>query len=186
MLTPELKLIADLRSSDFQRHPVWVGVHNMDYGKPWYDASDERTYRPNMEPLPLPAERGMVLVQAVFTLRDGSKHTGFVQAARPDWDVPLRKGMATARSLSGGDSRGLLGIQRPHIFVGQEVFYFWGGVAGIAPATRERFYVAIGRPAETIFPITFAAEPGLAIGLTEGQVHGFYKALLGEPPILEL
>jgi len=187
VLTPELKQIADLTESDFQRHPVWVGVHNMDYGKPWYDSSDERTHRPHAEPQPVAAERGSVLVRASFRLSDGDRYFGFVRAASPNWDVPLRPGMATPSSLSGGHSaHALLGIQQPHIFVAQETFYFWGGVAGIPPGKRQRFYAAIGKPAEAIFPIAFAADSDLATGLTDGEVHGFYRMVLGQPTVLEL
>ena len=39
MSTPELKQFADLTYSDFERYPVWVGVHDMDYGKPWWPAA---------------------------------------------------------------------------------------------------------------------------------------------------
>lgn len=187
VLKPELKQIGNLTHSDFQRHPVWVGVHNIDQGKPWYGSSDESTYRPNTERLPLAAESGAVLVRANFILCDGSRYPGYVRAASPNWDMPLRKGMATARSLSGGDSaHALLGFQQPHIFVSQEVFYFWGGVSGVAPAKRQRFYAAIGKPAEAIFPIAFAADADLATGLTDGEVSGFYRMVLGRPTVLEL
>ncbi len=187
MLTPELKQLADVTYSDFQCYPVWVGVHNMDYGKPWCDKSDESTYRPNTEPLPVAAERGAVLVRASFILCDGSRCHGFVRAASPSWDVPLRRGMATPSSLSGGDSaHALLGIQQPRIFVNQETFSFWGGVGGVAPEKRQRFYAALGRSAEAVFPIAFAADAGLATGLTDGEVRGFYRMVLGQPTVLEL
>ncbi len=187
MLTPELKQLTNLTYSDFERYPVWVGVHNMDYGKPWYDSSDESTYRPGTEPLPLAAEAGAVLVRARFILCDGSGYSGFVRAASPNWDVPLRKGMATPSSLSGGDStHALLGIQQPHIFTNQNTFYFWGGVRGVAPEQRQRFYAALGKPAEAIFPIAFAAEAGLATGLADGEVRGFYRMVFGRPTVLEL
>jgi hypothetical protein len=187
VLTPELKQLADLTYSDFQCYPVWVGVHNMDYGKPWYDKSDESTYRPNTEPLPVAAERGAVLVRASFVLCDGERYHGFVRAASPSWDVPLRRGMATPSSLSGGDSaHALMGIQQPHIFVAQDTFYFWGGVGGVASEKRQRFYAALGKPAEAVFPIAFAADAGLATGLTDGEVRGFYRMVLGQPTVLEL
>lgn len=186
MLTPELKQFRDLRCSDFQRHPVWVGVHNLDVGKPWYDASDESTFRPNTEQLPLAAEGGDVRVRAHFIIRDGSRYPGFIRAASPKWDIPLRKGMPTERSLSGNSPRAIVGVQQPHICVNQETFYFWGGVMGIPKATRQRFYSAVGKPAEAIFPITFAAEPGLATALTDGEVEGFYTMVFGQAPLLEL
>jgi hypothetical protein len=187
VLTPELKQFADLTYSDFERCPVWVGVHNMDYGKPWYDTSDESTYRPNTEPLPVAAECGAVLVRASFILCDGSRRHGFVRAVSPSWDVPLRKGMATPSSLSGGDSaHALLGIQQPRIFVNQDTVGFWGGVGGVASEKRQLFYTSLGKPAEAVFPIAFAADAGLATGLTDGEVRGFYRMVLGQPTVLEL
>lgn len=46
MSKPELKQIGALSLSDFLRHPVWVGVHTRDTDEPWYDETDEETYRP--------------------------------------------------------------------------------------------------------------------------------------------
>jgi hypothetical protein len=72
MVTPELKQSWDLSSDDFERHRVWIGVHNVDIGEPWYDLSDEAIYRPWNRSLPVTAEEGFVLVAALFELRDGS------------------------------------------------------------------------------------------------------------------
>jgi hypothetical protein len=79
-----------------------------------------------------------------------------------------------------------MGIQQPHIFVAQDTFYFWGGVGGVASGKRQRFYAALGKPAEAVFPIAFAADAGLATGLTDGEVRGFYRMVLGQPTVLEL
>jgi hypothetical protein len=35
MPTPEMNQIATLTSADFERYPVWLGVHNYDCGEPW-------------------------------------------------------------------------------------------------------------------------------------------------------
>jgi len=94
--------------------------------------------------------------------------------------------MPTERSLSGNSARAILGVQQPHICVDQDTFYFWGGVIGIPTSTRQRFYSAVGKPVEAIFPITFAAEPGLATGLTDGEVQGFYTMVFGQAPLPEL
>jgi hypothetical protein len=185
VLTPELKQFRDLRCSDFQRHPVWVGVHNLDVGKPWYDASDESTFRPNTEQLPLAAEGGNVHVRAHFIIRDGSRYPGLIRAASPKWDIPLRKGMPTERSLSRDSPRSIVGVQQPHICGIRRHSIFGEGLRG----SRRRHASALFRRGEargSDIPITFAAEPGLATGLTDGEVEGFYTMVFGQAPLLEL
>jgi hypothetical protein len=43
---PVLKQFGDLTLADFERHPVWVSVHGLDEGAPWYDDTNEETFRP--------------------------------------------------------------------------------------------------------------------------------------------
>ena len=38
---PELKQFGELLPADFDRQPVWVGVHTADYDEPWYEETDE-------------------------------------------------------------------------------------------------------------------------------------------------
>src|SRR5689334_3630758 len=58
---PEMKQDYDLTPEDFLRYPVWIGVHNYDYGQPWYEKADEQTFRPWTEPLPFAEKRGTPL-----------------------------------------------------------------------------------------------------------------------------
>ncbi len=44
MVRSELKQFGELEPEDFERHPVWIGCHTADYGKPWYNDSDEETF----------------------------------------------------------------------------------------------------------------------------------------------
>jgi len=184
---PELKQIWDLREADFQRHPVWIGVHNTDFGKAWYDMADEATYRPWTEPLPASAERGFVLVRAEFQTRDGSRYAGFVRAASQNWDAarpPRRTAngeilLSAGRSFStkhGGSPLAILGIQQPRMFVGDGQFSFWGGRRGISPERRSNLYAAVGKCAEDVFPLSFEADAKLCSGVLKGEVHGFYQA----------
>ena len=62
---PELKQFSDLTPSDFERHPIWVDCHVVDYDEPWYDDTDEETYRPWAGPLPVEIGSS-VLVRADF------------------------------------------------------------------------------------------------------------------------
>ena len=43
---PELKSSGELSQVDFVRHPVWTNCHVADYDEPWYDDTDEETFRP--------------------------------------------------------------------------------------------------------------------------------------------
>jgi hypothetical protein len=43
---PELVQFGALTAKHFARRPVWLGVHTVDYGEPWYDGTDEETFRP--------------------------------------------------------------------------------------------------------------------------------------------
>ena len=40
---------------------------------------------------------------------------------------------------------------------------------------KSAFYSALGKDAPSIFPLRFAAEPGLATGAAAGEVEGFYR-----------
>ncbi len=68
-----------------------------------------------------------------------------------------------------------LGTQQPQIFVDDRVFGFWGGMVGMAERAQQELYAALGKDPDAIFPLRFVANPGLASGIVEGQVDGFYR-----------
>ena len=154
MTTPELKQFGELIPGDFERHPVWIGCHTADYGEPWYEETDEETFRPWAGALPAAPTEGMLLVRTVIELRDGSRYPGFVTPA-----------------IDEGD----LGTQQPQVFVGDRRFGFWGGMFGVPIEERRTFYDALRRTSDAVFPLKFTVEPGLATGVTAGQVQGFYQ-----------
>jgi hypothetical protein len=154
METPELKQFGDLDAEDFSRHPVWVGCHTADYGKPWYDDTDEETFRPREGALPAAHSEGMLLVRAAFDLADGSRYSGFVTPASTEGD---------------------LGTQQPQLFVGGRRFSFWGGKIGICSEEQQALYAALEKEPDEIFPVRFSANSGLATGIVTGQVEGFYQ-----------
>jgi hypothetical protein len=43
---PELRQFGSLTAEDFERIPVWLACHVADYDEPWYDETDEETFRP--------------------------------------------------------------------------------------------------------------------------------------------
>jgi len=153
-LKPELKQFGDLSSADFERCPVWIACHTEDFAEPWFNETDEETFRPWIGALPVSPSDGMLLVRASFELHDGSRHQGFLTPA-----------------LKEGD----LATLQPHLFVGDKVFRFWGGMAGVGTDRRTAFYDALGKGPEAIFPIRFSTDPDLAKGVAAGQIDGFYR-----------
>jgi hypothetical protein len=154
MARPELKQFGELEPEDFDRHPVWIGCHTADYGKPWYESTDEETFRPWTGKLPADHSQGMLLVKANFELMDGSRYSGFVTPSDKSDD---------------------LGIQQPQMFVGEQRFSFWGGMFGIPGDSQQALYEVLNKAPRDIFPLEFGASPGLATGVVTGQVAGFYK-----------
>jgi hypothetical protein len=153
-LKPELKQFGYLTAPDFERYPVWIACHTEDFAEPWFNETDEETFRPWMGALPVGPSDGMLLVRASFELHDGSHHGGFLTPASREGD---------------------LGTLEPHLFVGDKIFRFWGGMAGVRIDQRTAFYEALGKGPEAIFPILFSTAPALATGVAAGQVNGFYR-----------
>ena len=118
-LKPELRQFGDLSSPDFDRYPVWIACHTEDFAEPWFNETDEETFRPWMAALPVGPSDGMLLVRASFELHDGSRHDGF---------------------LTPASKQGDLGTLQPHLFVGGKSFALWGGMAGIRKDEWTAFY----------------------------------------------
>jgi hypothetical protein len=156
MTKPELKQFGELMAADFDRNPVWISCHTADHDEPWYNETDEETFRPWTGELPVSPADGMFLVRATLALREGGQYPGFVTPAFEEAD---------------------LGAMQPQIFVGSRRFSFWGGAIAIPTEDRQAFYTALGKRADLIFPLRFSANPGLATGVVAGQVHGFYKTI---------
>jgi hypothetical protein len=151
---PELKQFGDLTAADFERYPVWIACHTDDFAEPWFNETDEETFRPWIGPLPVGPSDGILLVRASFEFHDGSRHDGFLTPASKEGD---------------------LGTLQPHLFVSGESFGFWGGMAGVRPDRRMAFYEALGKGPEAVFPIRFSTDPDLATGVAAAQVNGFYR-----------
>jgi hypothetical protein len=149
--------------TDFERHPVWIGVHGRDESEWWYEETDEATFRPWLGALLVSPDEGNLRVRADFALPDGRRYEGYVSPVSLNWDVP-----------DTGECP-LIGRQQPSIFVGEKRFSFWGGMAGIPLVERQAFYSTITLRAELAFPLRFAARAGLATGIVDGTVFGFYQ-----------
>lgn len=155
---PLLRQFGDLTPKDFESHPVWVNCHVIDYEQPWYSETDEETFRPWLEATPADPELTMFLVRASLRLADGTLLTGFI----------------TPQSLQENNGKPDLGLIQPQLFLpsGKRIA-FWYGVMPMPKNEISEFYSAIGKTEANVFPLTFNAEPGLAIGISSGVVPGF-------------
>ena len=151
MARPTLKQFSNLREADFSRHGVWVSCHHEDYDEPWYDDTDEETFRPSDAPLPVPPGQGEFLVRATATLGDGTEMSGFVTPS-PTPDVSF---------------------MQPHLFAGGQAHGFWGGMIGIPESGRARLLQALGKGAGDVFPIMFKADDAACAGSAPIAVPGW-------------
>ena len=82
--TPLLVQFAALTAAHFEAHPVWASCHSFDHDEPWYDQTDEETFRPWTNTLPVDPADGMFLVAARLKLADESVLPGFATPVSPD------------------------------------------------------------------------------------------------------
>ncbi len=148
---PELRQFGDLYPEDFDRHPVWIQCHVVDYNEPWYADTDEETFRPWTGELPVAFLEEVLLVRADFKLPDGSIYPGFV--------TPAIEGLSK---------------QQPQMFVGNRRFSFWGGVIGVSEEAEQELSAALGKTPDAIFPLRFSADPGLVSCVVTGEVSASY------------
>jgi hypothetical protein len=160
MSKPDLKQFGDLRADDFRRHQVWAACHSFDYDEPWFDDTDEETFRPWLGKLPADPSEGMFLVACEATLADGSSSEGFL--------TPSQEGQASGASD--------LGTIQPHLFLpAASALGFWGGLAGTPAGARSELYRALARSSEGVFPIRFRASDDVVSGARDVSVGGFYR-----------
>ena len=87
---------------------MWVGCHTLDYDEPWYENTDEETFRPWTGKLPADASAGMLLVKATLELHDGSRHPGFVTPALKEGDLGTQQPQIFAGNRRLGDCRWMM------------------------------------------------------------------------------
>ncbi len=152
---PLLRQFGELSPADFIAHQVWIACHSADYDEPWYDDTDEETFRPWNGPLPVGPEEGMLLVRAQMTLADRRSFAGFIT---PQHDSePLH-----------------LGAIQPQLFLPSGTRTdFWDGMSKRTDQRRDIVYAELGRDRSAIFPIQFQAYDGLATGHISGEIPGF-------------
>jgi hypothetical protein len=155
---PSLVQFADLTPGHFESHALWASCHSLDSGEPWYEQTDEETFRPWTGALPIHAAAGMFLVRARLTLADGSLLPGFATPVAPD--------------ASGHNALALL---QPQLFLPSgQVVSFWLGMFGDSAVASAALYKALGKPATSVFPIQVMVEPELWLSDGPIEINGFY------------
>jgi len=159
-MKPELRQFGTLTQTDFDRFPIWVGVHTLDYDESWYEESNEETFRPWTGEVPVDPNFGMLLVRSQITLADKTKFVGFI--------TPV----AGRGKVSGSD----LGTVQPHLFgPSGSLISFWGGMFGFPDESKKATYEILMRTPKQVFPIRFSADRGLTKGRQDGKLRGFCK-----------
>ena len=160
---PELKQFGDLLPDDFERHPVWVASHSVDYDEEWYDDTDEETFRPWAGALPVGCDE-MYLVSSSFTLADGTTLSGFATPASEEeaW-----------------------GLIQPQLFLpsGKRLGVWFGMFP--PPNAVSDFCAALGKKGDAIFPIHFSAGADLTSEVCSGIIPGLMKSGAKSPEILK-
>lgn len=154
MNTPLLVQYLDLTEEHFTRHPVWISVHVADGSEPWYADTDEETFRPWLGALPVAPDDGWFLVQATFTLADGTLLPGFVSPQASKQPV------------------GPAGLLQGEVFLpsGRRE-QFWDGLVARPTAERAALLAEIGKPAAAVFPVRVES----VTGLERGQAAAVFK-----------
>jgi hypothetical protein len=155
---PLLRQFGDLTPADFETHPVWVHCHVIDYDEPWYEETDEETFRPWLKSTPIDPAETMFLVRASLRLADGTSLSGFI----------------TPQHSHDNEGKPDLGLIQPQLFLpsGKRV-PFWFGIMSPSKDLIEEMYTSLGKTEAQVFPLTFTAEEGLATGIVSGSVPGF-------------
>jgi hypothetical protein len=155
---PLLKQFMELRATDLEAYPVWVNCHTIDYNEPWYDETNEETFRPWTKKIPVDPDEAMFLIKSDFTLVDGTRLQGFITPVA-DGDKDIIK---------------ILDIIQPFIFGPKgEFIQIWFGRSSCSEEKVRGVYSLLEKKPGDVFPIKFEATAGLANGRTSGIIPGF-------------
>jgi len=154
---PLLKKYGQLNMSDFEYCPIWIGCHVTDYNEPWYNETDEETFRPWKGLLPVSPENGVFLLITNFLLADGTVLQGFISPKKQ------------------GNSNNLIQSTQPQILHSTEQqIAFWFGCLVPPDDYINQIYFLLNKSHKEIFPIKFEAKANLSTGITSGTIWGFY------------
>lgn len=155
---PTLVQFADLTPKHFDANPVWASCHSLDHDEPWFDKTDEETFRPWQDALPVDPTNGMFLVKATLHLADGTSFPGFATPA-----------------ISEADRTPPFGLIQPQLFLpsGQRIG-FWLGMFGNSADAAFSLYDTVNKSASSVFPIQVQVDQSLWQHEASLEVVGFY------------
>lgn len=150
---PTLKQFSDLGPEDFEENPIWISCHSVDYDEPWYDETDEETYRPYTDAAQInPSEEGY-LINADFKLNDGTELQGFF----------------TPQDTN--DNEDSISYVQPHVFINGISYRFWFGIVSPKKQYLAKFYEGLGKEPVDVFPITYTSSNRRIKGRIDGFGH---------------
>ena len=152
---PKLKQFSDLTPKDFEEHQIWVSCHSVDYDEPWYDDTDEETYRPYKDSVQIDPSEEEYLVKADFKLNDGTVLNGFFTPQ------------------NAIDNEDAISYIQPHIFINGDSYRFWFGIAKPDEEYLSEFYDKLGKTPDEVFPLTYKSSSEVIKGGIKGRVNGF-------------
>ena len=159
MSKPDLRRYTAFSPEDFAMHPVWICCYGLDQEEAWANELDEITYRPWTDTKPYSRQSSAVevVVRTTFRLADGTILSGFATPPHPAW---------------GGRGRDLASTQ-PTIFLPDGTrASFWTGIPPTGEMKR-RFYSALAKEAQSVFPIRFLIAGDWIDKQFEGIIEGF-------------
>ncbi|HYG38630.1 MAG TPA: hypothetical protein VD908_08430 [Cytophagales bacterium] len=148
---PILKQFSDLATEDFERYTIWISCRSVDYEKPWYDDTDEETYRPYTDTAKINSADEDYLIKADFKLNDGT----------------VLKGFFTPQDTN--DNEDGISYAQPHVFINEDSYRFWFGIVRPEVQYIAKFYEGLGKKRADVFPITYKSSKGNI----KGRITGF-------------
>ncbi|MDB5978247.1 MAG: hypothetical protein JWR07_5007 [Nevskia sp.] len=143
------KQVYELTLEDLDRVPVWEFALDEEGEK----GQDEATVRPVKLKGPLDPTEGTFIVQAAFTLADGTEMKGYLTP-------PVQ-------------SESSLGRIQPIIITERGQVLFWRGAMKPLPEDLARSYKLLGKHAAEVFPLNFRSQIPLTRSLVSGTLPGF-------------
>ncbi|HEX2696287.1 MAG TPA: hypothetical protein VHM28_01175 [Anaerolineales bacterium] len=141
------KQVYDLTLEDFTNSLVWEFALDEETE----EGQDEATVRPYKFTGHLNPHDGMFVVQAEFTLADGSKLLGYLSPALENE----------------------LGHIQPIIITDKGQVGFWSGIMQPSEDAIASKYSLLGKSSAQVFPLAFKSKVEISDGYKEGIINGF-------------
>lgn len=155
-------LYDDLTPDHFHKYPIWLYIHEHDFGNWMFELEDEESMRPWNGKYPAPTTF-IGLIRTKFTAANGQTFEGVVQHSEyENNERPWILRLSPELFLSNGESISFLAgrIQQRD-----------------DPALKEvcrQFYSTTGLTSETAFPMSYAVAKGILQESISGTIPGIF------------